>query len=299
MRGVTRACAGTHESRNEPQGDVLSAASLLTLTSAQVTAAAAEGGSGFHGPSLADFFPAPILFGGTIFEFNRITLVRIVATAVLVLLFWLAARHVKLVPSRGQSLGELAIDFVRTNIAEESLGKELGRRYAPLLIVIFFGVLAMNITGIIPFLNIAGSSVIGLPLIFAVIAYVAFIAAGIKAHSGGGHFLKSQLFPPGVPWPVYILLTPIEFFSTFILRPLTLTVRLMANMLAGHLLLVLCFAATSFFFFEVASAVSVVGVVTFAAGFAFTILELFIAFLQAYIFALLTAVYIQLSVEAH
>jgi F-type H+-transporting ATPase subunit a len=298
VRDVICACAGINESRNEPQGDVLSVVSLLTLTaSGQVMAA--EDGASFHGPSLADFFPAPILFEGTIFEFNRITLVRIIATGVLVLLFWLAARNVKLVPSRGQSLGELAIDFVRTNIAEESLGKELGRRYAPLLIVIFFGVLTMNITGVIPFLNIAGSSVIGLPLIFAIIAYVAFISAGIKAHHGGGRFLKSQLFPPGVPGPVYILLVPIEFFSTFILRPLTLTVRLMANMLAGHLLLVLCFAATSFFFFEMASALSVVGVVTLAAGFAFTLLEIFIAFLQAYIFALLTAVYIQLSVEAH
>ncbi|MFH5824080.1 F0F1 ATP synthase subunit A [Georgenia sp. AZ-5] len=239
-----------------------------------------------------------MLFEGTIFEFNRITLVRLIATAVLVLLFWLAARSPKLVPTRGQSLGEMAVDFVRTGIAEESLGKELGRRYTPLLVVIFFGVLAMNITGIVPLLNIAGSSVVGVPLVFAAISYVAFVVAGVKAHGGGG-FLKSQLFPPGVPWPIYLILTPIEFLSTFIIRPATLTVRLLANMLAGHLLLVLCFAATNYLFLEASGALSAAGVLTFAAGLAFTLFEIFVAVLQAYVFTILTSVYIQLSVESH
>lgn len=281
----------------EHRGDVLSAASLLTLpTSAHVVAA--EEGAGFHGPSLADFFPPAILFDGTIFEFNRIALVRLIAVGLLVLLFWLAARRTTLVPSRGQSLGEMAIDFVRTGIAEESLGRELGRRYTPVLVVIFFGVLAMNITGIIPFLNIAGSSVIGVPLIFALIAYVTFIYAGVKA-MGGGHFFKAQLFPPGVPWPIYLILTPIEFLSTFIIRPATLTVRLLANMLSGHLLLVLTFSATNYLFFEAAGAMAPLGALTFAAGFAFTLFEIFVAALQAYVFTVLTTVYIQLSVESH
>ncbi|TRW43413.1 F0F1 ATP synthase subunit A [Georgenia yuyongxinii] len=292
-------CArGTHQPARlkNHQGDVLSAESLLTLTSqAQIVA---QEGSGFHGPTLADFFPPALLFEGTIFEFNRITLVRLISTAVLVLLFWLAARNPKLVPSRGQSLGELAVDFVRTGVAEESLGKELGRRYTPLLVVIFFGVLAMNITGIIPFLNIAGSSVVGVPLVFALISYVAFIVAGVKAQ-GGSHFLKSQLFPPGVPWPIYIILTPIEFLSTFIIRPATLTVRLVANMLAGHLLLVLCFAATNFLFTQATGAMAPLGALTLAAGFAFTLFEIFVAVLQAYVFTVLTTVYIQLSVESH
>lgn len=292
-------CArNTIEPEPEHQGEVLSAATLLTLSTSSSVLAAGDG-EGFHGPSLADFFPPAVLFEGTIFEFNRITLVRLIATAVLVLLFWLAARSPRLVPSRGQSLGELAVDFVRTGIAEESLGKELGRRYAPLLIVIFFGVLAMNITGIIPFLNIAGSSVVGMPLVFALVSYVAFIYAGIKAH-GGGKFLKSQLFPPGVPWPIYIILTPIEFLSTFIIRPATLTVRLLANMLAGHLLLVLCFSATNYLFFEASSGgLAIAGVGTLAAGFAFTLFEIFVAVLQAYVFTVLTAVYLQLSVESH
>ncbi|WP_345214838.1 F0F1 ATP synthase subunit A [Georgenia halophila] len=259
---------------------------------------AAEEGGGFHAPSLADFFPPALFAEGTLFEFNRVMLVRLIAVAGLVLFFWLAARRARLVPSRVQSLGEMAVDFVRTGIAEETLGRERGRRYTPLLAVIFFGVLAMNITGVVPFLNLAGSSVVGVPIVFAAIAYVAFIRAGIKER-GTGHFFRDQLFPPGVPKVIYILLTPLEFFSTFILRPVTLTVRLLANMIAGHLLLVLCFSATHYLFFEAGGPLALFGVVTGIGGLAFTLLEIFIATLQAYIFALLTAVYIQLSVEAH
>ena len=108
-------------------------------------------------------------------------------------------------------------------------------------------VLFMNLTGVIPFLNIAGTSVIGVPLVLAIVAYIAFIYAGIK--KSPGNFFKNALFPPGVPWPLYIIVTPIEFISTFILRPITLTLRLLMNMVVGHLLLVLFFSATAFFFF--------------------------------------------------
>jgi len=113
-------------------------------------------------------------------------LVRVIATIVLVAVFWLAARRASLVPGRFQGAAEMALDFVRVNIAEEVLGKESGRRATALLTVIFFGVFAMNITGVVPFRNIAGSSVIGVPLVFAVIAYIGFIAAGVRAQGTGG-----------------------------------------------------------------------------------------------------------------
>ncbi|WP_324650045.1 F0F1 ATP synthase subunit A [Georgenia sp. H159] len=232
------------------------------------------------------------------FEFNRIMLVRLIATVVLVSVFWLAARRAKLTPGRFQGAVEMALDLVRVQIGEEVLGKEGARRHTPVLTLIFFGVLAMNITGIIPFLNIAGSSVVGVPLIFALIAFVAFVTAGVRSQGAGG-YLKSSLFPPGVPKAIYVILTPIEILSTFILRPATLTIRLLANMVAGHILLVLCFGATHFLFFEAAGALKALGGLTLAAGIAFTFFELFIAVLQAYIFTLLTAVYIQLSEEAH
>ncbi len=125
-----------------------------------------------------------------------------------------------------------------------------------------------------------------------------FIYAGIKDR--GVMFFKNTLFPAGAPKPVYLLLTPIEFLSTFIIRPVALTLRLLMNMLVGHLLLVLCFSATWFFLFEAQGALKILGAGTLVLGFAFTLFELLVAVLQAYIFALLTAVYIQMAVaEEH
>jgi len=100
-----------------------------------------------------------------------------------------------------------------------------------------------------------------------------------------------------VPKALYILLTPVEFLQVFLLRPATLTIRLLANMIAGHMLLALCFSATSFFFFQAAAGMKVFGVVTLGAGFAFFLLEMFVAALQAYVFAILTAVYLQMVLE--
>ncbi len=223
---------------------------------------------------------------------------RILSAVVLSLLFWAAARRATLVPGRAQNVAEMALDFVRVNIAEEVLGERRARPHVPLLTMMFFAILAMNITGVVPLLNIASTSVVTVPLLLAAVAWIAFVAAGIKAHGVFG-FVRSSLFPSGVPWPIYIILAPIELISTFILRPATLTVRLMANMLAGHLLLALFFSMTSYLFVEASGALKAVGVLTFAAAFAFTLFEIFVAVLQAYIFTLLTAVYISLSQEAH
>lgn len=253
---------------------------------------------GFHGPSIAEFFPGALFFEGTPFEINRIILVRFVAVAAILILFWLATRKMRLVPGRGQSIAEMALDFVRVNIAEDLLGKKDGARFLPLLTTIFFMVLAMNLTGIIPFLNIAGTSVIGVPLVLAIVAYVTFIYAGVK--KSPGKFFKNALFPTGVPWPVYIIVTPIEFISTFIIRPITLTLRLMMNMIVGHMLLVLFFAATQFFLFTAGGWYSLLSIGSLGFGLAFTLFEILVAVLQAYVFALLTAVYIQLAVaEEH
>ncbi len=193
---------------------------------------------GFHGPSIEEFFPEAILFAGTPFELNRVMLIRLLAVAVLVLILWLGTRRMRLVPSRGQAALEYLLVFVKNNIVIETLGEKDGKRFMPLIMSIFFLLLFTNLTGVIPPFLIAGSSTIGLAIVLAIIAYVVFIYAGIKKH-GVGRYFKNQLFPAGVPWPLYILLTPVEFLSTFILRPITLTLRLLMNMVAGHMLLVL------------------------------------------------------------
>ncbi|TFB94570.1 MULTISPECIES: F0F1 ATP synthase subunit A [Cryobacterium] len=258
----------------------------------------ATGDGEFHGPSINEFFPEAVLFAGSPFEINRIMLIRFLAVAVLLLVFWLGTRRMKVIPTRFQSIVELGLNFARVNIAEDILGKKDGKRFLPLITTIFFMVLFMNITGPLPFLNIAGTSVIGVPLVLAVIAYVAFIYAGVKKNPG--NFFRNALFPPGVPPFLYIIVTPIEFISTFLVRPVTLTLRLLMNMIVGHLLLVLFFSATQFFFFTADGGFKLFGAGTLVFGFAFTLFEVLIALLQAYIFALLTAVYIQLALaEEH
>jgi F-type H+-transporting ATPase subunit a len=258
----------------------------------------ATGDGGFNGPTIGEFFPAAILFAGGPFEINRVMLVRFLAVAALLLIFWVGTRRMKVIPTRMQSIVELGLNFARVNIAEDILGKKDGKRFLPLITTIFFMVLFLNMTGPIPLLNIAGTSVIGVPLVLAVIAYVTFIYAGIK--QSPGNFFRNALFPPGVKPFLYIIVTPIEFISTFLIRPVTLTLRLLMNMIVGHLLLVLFFSATQFFFFTAGGGTKLFGAGTLVFGFAFTLFEVLIALLQAYIFALLTAVYIQLALaEEH
>jgi F-type H+-transporting ATPase subunit a len=229
---------------------------------------------------------------------NRLELIRILVLVVLVIFLVVGTRRLKLVPGRGQALTELLLDFPRKSIVIDTLGEKDGRRFMPILMTVFFVTIGMNLTGIIPGLQLAGTAVIGIPLIEAVVLYVVFIYAGVKKHGGGG-FLKAALFPPGVPWFLYILLAPVEFVSTFIVRPISLTLRLLMNLVAGHMLLALCWAATQFFLFTLlinGNYFGLLGIGTFAFGVIFFGLELFVAVLQAYVITILGAIYIQLSV---
>lgn len=255
--------------------------------------------SGWTPPSIDEFLPDAIAFQGTLFEFNRINLVQWVALLVIVIVFMLYAFRAKLVPGRAQSIVEMLLEFVRKNIAQEVIGKVSGLRYAPLLTVIFITILFMNLTGLVPGLNIAGTVQIAMPIVLAMLSYVVFIGAGIKAQGALG-FFKNSLFPPGVPWPIYIVLTPIEALSTFVIRPFTLIIRLLANMVSGHMLMALCFLATNFLIIHSGSfGLQIAGVGTFLVAVAFVFFEAFIAALQAYIFTVLSAAYINLSIHAH
>jgi F-type H+-transporting ATPase subunit a len=255
-------------------------------------------GGGFEGPNIQDFFPPAILFAGTPFELNRVLLIRLLAVAVLLIVLVVGTRSWKLVPTRGQVAMEFAIDFVRKGIVIDTLGEKAGKRFMPLLMTIFFLTLGLNITGTIPGLQIASTGLIGQALIMAVISYVTFIYAGIREHQF--KFFKNALWIPGVPAPIKPVIALLEFLSTFIIRPITLTLRLTMNMVAGHMLLTLCFLATNFFFFTVladGNPLGFLGVGTLLFGVVFTVLEIFIAGLQAYVFTILTAIYIQMALS--
>lgn len=214
-------------------------------------------------------------------------------------IFWLAFRKPKVIPGKLQSVGELGIGFVKSNIVDGVLGERLGKKYLPLLSAMFFGIFFMNITGIIPGLNIAGTALIGMPIVLAIVSYIAFIYAGFR-EAGVGTFLRNALFPPGVPWPMYILLAPIELVNVFVVRPVSLALRLFLNMMVGHLLLVLCFGATHFFVFTLGGIDALFGIPTLLGGFVMTLVEILASVLQAFVFTLLTSVYIQqASAKSH
>ncbi|MDR2374216.1 MAG: F0F1 ATP synthase subunit A [Bifidobacteriaceae bacterium] len=257
-----------------------------------------DGEGGMHMPTLEELFPAPIWEFGGWFEFNRLDLIRVIATAALVVAIVLGARRARLVPGRGQSTFELAVGFVHKQICEATMPPALARKYLPFIATIFFGVLALNITGVLPFFNISSNGLVAVPMILAVAAWVAFVSRGIKAH-GLGHYLADNLFPKGAPKWMYVVLTPMEFLSTFILRPVTLTVRLMANMIAGHFLLTTFFVMTSYLVVESSGLLKGLGLLTAVASLVFVVFEIFIAGLQAFIFSMLTSVYIGLASEEH
>ncbi|WP_035105907.1 F0F1 ATP synthase subunit A [Corynebacterium camporealensis] len=258
----------------------------------------------FHVPELdPEFFPGEYYghqifsdFANGWFALDRIMLIRLLMAVVLVVLFVVAFRNPKLVPKGIQNVAEHAIDFVRVHIAEDILGKKEGRRFLPVIATIFFAVLFWNVTTIVPALNISPNARIGMPIVLALTAYIAMIYAGSKRY-GFGKFIKSSVVIPNLPPALHLLVVPIEFFSTFVLRPVTLALRLMANFLAGHIILVLLFSATNFFVFQF-NAWTAVGGLTLVAAILFTVYEIIIIFLQAYIFALLTSVYIELSLHA-
>jgi F-type H+-transporting ATPase subunit a len=237
-----------------------------------------------------------VLFEGTPFALDRLMIIRLIAAAVVAILFYLAMRKAAVVPRGLQNVGEIALDFVKNNISDEIIGKKDGDRFLPVIATIFFLTLFMNLPAVIPGFNISPNARIGMPLVMAAITYVVFIYAGAKKY-GFFSFVGKSVVVPNLPPALHLLVVPIEFVSTFILRPATLTIRLMANMLAGHIMIVLLFSATNFFFWQF-NGWTAVSLVTIIVSVAFTFFELLVIFLQAYIFALLTAVYIDLSLHA-
>lgn len=254
----------------------------------------------FHPPNIDyEIFPQDFWltgFAANIFAVDRLMLIRILMTVILVGFFVYSMRNPKLVPRGVQNVAEVFLDFVRIYIAQDILGKEQSRRFLPIIATIFFAVLAMNLPTIIPFLNISPNARIGMPIVLAIFGYLTFVYAGSKRY-GFFKWVKSSVVIPGIHPALHILLVPIEIISTFILRPVTLTIRLMANMLAGHLIVVLLFSATNFFFWQM-NGWTLLSVGTSLLSVAYALFKVLILFLQAYIFALLVAVYIDLALHA-
>ena len=188
-------------------------------------------------PPIENVVEWPAWFGaGTNFAFNKIAFINVLAALITIVIFALARSRKALVPRGVQNLAEVSVQFIRNEVIAPGIGHG-GERYLPMLVGMFFFLFFSNITGIIPLFNMPATARMATPLVLALLAWIWFIGVGLKHH--GIHYITGALFPPGVPKPLYLLVTPIEFVSTFLVRPFSLAVRLFANMLAGHLLLVI------------------------------------------------------------
>jgi F-type H+-transporting ATPase subunit a len=244
-------------------------------------------GKGFEAPSARDFVFSPLFGKGTIF--TKPMLIIIVGSIVIAAFFWLSARNSKVVPGKLQYAGEAVYGFVRNSIAGEAIGHG-SRKFVPYLVTLFSFIFVMNISGVLPFVGFPATSKFAVPLFLAIISCVIFNYVGIR-RQGFATYFKDIMFPPGIPWPVYILLAPIEFASTVFIRPITLTLRLQLNMFAGHLVLILCILGGAYMA-QASSILPYLSWIGFVAGGILTFFEAFIQFLQAYVFVLLSALYI-------
>jgi F-type H+-transporting ATPase subunit a len=224
------------------------------------------------------------------------TVIMFAITLVLGIFFWRAFAKPRLVPAGAQNVGEMGIDFVSNQIVNPVLGPQ-GAVWLPFLTTVFFWVLLNNAMGLVPGVQLPITSTMAYPALLAILAWFIYNAIGIKNQGPIGYF-KNMMFPPGVPWWVYILLAPIEFISNIIVRPLTLAVRLFANMVAGHMILTVLFLGTSVFL--AGNVIGKVGVIApLGLGIIMTFFELFVLGMQAFIITILIAVYIAGAQEAH
>ena len=265
------------------------------MTHASVLAA----NPGFHAPGPVDF-KLPDILGGDQILLTKSSLLLVLAAVIVFGVFFATSRKAAVVPGKLQYAGESAYSWVRDSIGRDIIGEKDFIRYVPLLVSIFFFVLVNNLYELTPFLQFPSFSRASFAYGLTAIVWILYNGVGMVRH-GPLRYLKNQTVPGGVPKAVLPLLIPLEFFSNILVRPVTLSLRLFANMFAGHLLLLLFSSGADYLLLHATGVlVKPAGVVSFLMGIAVGFLEFIIGILQAYVFALLTATYIASSLaEEH
>jgi F-type H+-transporting ATPase subunit a len=255
-------------------------------------------GNGFQAPGPADF-EFPDIFNGNQVLLAKSSLLLVLGAIVVAAFFLITTRRLRIVPSKSQYFSEEAYSFVRNGIAQDIIGGRDYMRFVPLLTTMFFFILVNNLFGLVPFLQFAPFSRAGFAYALAGMVWVVYNGVGIARH-GFFPYLKLQTVPAGVPAWILPLLVPLEFLSNLIIRPITLSLRLFANMFAGHLLLTLFATGGAYLLFHATGSflVKPAGILSFILGILVGFLELIVSVLQAYVFTLLTATYIQGSLAA-
>lgn len=226
----------------------------------------------------------PIHVGGYDVSFTNSSLMMTIAVALITAFIVLAMRNAALVPTRFQSMAEILYDFI-AKMVDENVGDE-GKRYFPFLFTLFMFILFGNLLGMIPFSFTYTSHVI-VTFALAATVFIGVTLIGIYRH--GFKFL-SLFVPHGVPWVLLLLLVPIEILS-YCIRPFTLAIRLFANMMAGHTMLAI--------FAGFVGALGVFGLAPIAMDSALVLLEFLVAALQAYVFTILSCLYLHDAIHLH
>jgi F-type H+-transporting ATPase subunit a len=228
---------------------------------------------------------APLSLFGLDISLNKAVIMMWVVVALIAGLLIVGGASRRLVPTKLQSLAELLVDFIRGMILD-TMGKD-GMRFFPFLATLFLFILFCNLLGLIPGLYTVTSQIV-VTAAFALFVYSMSVVVGVALH--GIKFL-GILIPPGTPRWLLPLMMPIELISQ-LARPLSLAVRLFANMTAGHTVLAVLFGMAL-------SLPLLIGWLPFAFTIAINGLEVFIAFIQAYIFTILTCVYLADAMHLH
>lgn len=245
-------------------------------------------------PPIGELLQWKNMVGGI--DFNKTALIDVLALILTAAFFLQAGRKISLVPKGTQNVAEMLVEFIRGEVIMQTVGEE-GLGYLPFMMAIFCFVFICNIFEIIPIIQFPADARLANPLFLALMVWGVYNYAGIR-RQGFGTYIRNSCIPPGVPVAMLIIVAPIEALSTFILRPFTLAIRLFANMLAGHLLLVtFALMADALFFHNTVTPTQVIGVLPILMEIVIMIFEVLIAVLQAYIFAILTGSYLASSLS--
>ena len=234
----------------------------------------------------------PILLRGTPFAVNKVVLLMWAAMIIVLGLFFVVGRSAKLVPTGAQNLVESIVDFVTDQVILQTMGPE-GLFWTPFLVAMFTFVFICNIFEVIPLIQMPVNARMALPAFMALIVWIIYNSIGLREQGFVGYMRSTLGLDLGVPLGILVILLPIEFVSNILIRPFSLAVRLFANMLAGHLILA-TFAVLTAALFSATYIGAVLPGSLLAILFGF---EVFVSALQAYIFAILTAVYIGLAMH--
>ena len=239
-------------------------------------------------------FDAWFTVGGL--EFTRTTFLMFLAAFIVVAVLYFGLRNRRLVPSKFDAVVEGLVGFVRDDVGRDIIGPD-SRKYLPYLLSIFLFILVGNLFEVTPLINFPITSRMAIPLFLALVTYLIFMFVGFGKNKF--RYLIDTAWPRHVPIGLRWLVGLIELVSVFFLRPVTLAIRLFANLVAGHLLLTLLLGSAVIFIASVGEigAKSLIAVPWLALGLFMFVLELLVSVLQAYIFTLLTAVYIESSIH--